>query len=143
MTTDPLAIVDAYLAARDAFDYERARTYLADTGFGFYSPIARFDGADAFIDYSMRTSGIVQQVVRRKVFVDGGDVCHFLTYRIQLSEKQSVEVAHWAQVAADRIWRIETLFDASAYRSLFPDVQPGAGPGSSRGSSRGSSQGSI
>jgi hypothetical protein len=34
----------------------------------------------------------------RKVFVDGADVCHILTYRIQISEKQSVEVVHWSQV---------------------------------------------
>ncbi len=121
MTVDPLRLVECYLAARDAHDYERARAFLADLGFSFRSPIAHFGSADAFIQYSALTGSIVQSVERRKVFVDGADVCHFLTYRIQISEKQSVEVAQWARVEGGRIVDIEAIFDATAYRMLFPD----------------------
>jgi hypothetical protein len=121
LAADPLSVVEGYLAARDAYDYERARTFLADSGFSFRSPIARFDSADAFVQYSALAGGIIQSVERRRVFADGPDVCHFLTYRIQISEKQSVEVAHWAQVSDGRIARIEAIFDATAYRMLFPD----------------------
>lgn len=118
---DPLSVVMNYLAARDARDFETARTFLADKGFIYESPISRFDNADAFIGYLALTSGIVQSVETRKVFVDGTDVCHFFKYHIQISEKFSASMAHWTQVHDGRIVRIETLFDASEYRLLFPD----------------------
>ncbi len=120
LESDPLSVVEAYFAARDASDYERARTYLADEGFEFDSPIMRFKSADDFIQHIALASGIVQSVETRKVFVDGSDVCHFQTYRLQISEKFSVAFAHWARVHEGRIVRIEALFDASAYRELFP-----------------------
>lgn len=120
MSADPLSVVEAFFAARDAFDFERARALLADGGFSFRSPIAAFDSADQFIQYSAHASGIVQSIEVRKVFVDGPDVCHFLTYRIQISEKLSVAGVQWTHVEHGRIQRIESLFDASVYRDLFP-----------------------
>ncbi|WP_295449209.1 nuclear transport factor 2 family protein [uncultured Thiodictyon sp.] len=122
MLADPLSVVEAFFAARDAFDFERARALLADQGFSFRSPIAMFESADQFIQYGAHSSGIVQSVAVRKVFVDGLDVCHFLTYRIQISEKLSVDAVHWAHVENGRILRIEAIFDASPYRELFPHV---------------------
>jgi hypothetical protein len=121
LTRDPLSVVEAYLNARDAFDFERARGLLADSGFHFSSPIATFDSADSFIQHSALAGGIVQSIMRRKVFVDGPDICHFLTLRIQISEKQSVDVAQWAHVEQGRILRIESVFDATLYRTLFPE----------------------
>lgn len=120
MVADPLAVVEAFFAARECFDFERARGLLADQGFSFRSPILCCDSADHLIQYSAHSSGIIQSTEVRKVFVDGPDVCHFLTYRIQISEKQAVDVAHWAHVEHGRIQRIEALFDASLYRELFP-----------------------
>ena len=120
LSADPLAVVEAFFAARDAFDFERARALLADQGFSFRSPIAAFDCADQFIQYGAHASAIVQSVQVRKVFVDGPDVCHFLTYRIQISEKLSINAVQWSHVEQGRILRIETLFDASVYRELFP-----------------------
>jgi ketosteroid isomerase-like protein len=117
---DPLSVVEDYFAARDAFDYERARTLLADVGFELVSPILRFDSADAFVQHASLTAGIVQSVATRKVFVDGEDVCHFQTFRIQISEKLEIPIAHWAKVRNGRIVRIEAIFDASVYRDLFP-----------------------
>lgn len=122
MAADPLAVVEDFFAARSAFDFERARSCLADQGFTFRSPIANFDCADHLIQYTAHTSGIIQSVETRKVFVDGPDVCHILSYRIQISEKLVVDVAHWAHVEDGRIQRIEALFDASVYRELFPDA---------------------
>jgi hypothetical protein len=121
VAADPLSVVEAFLAARDRFDFEQARALLADQGFSFRSPVMCFDSADHLIQYTAHSSGIIQSMQVRKVFVDGPDVCHFLTYRIQISEKLSVDVAHWAHVEGDRIQRIEAIFDASLYRELFPD----------------------
>ncbi len=124
MSSDPLAVVEAYLAAQAARDFATMRGLLADQDFCFRSPIAAFDRAEDFVEYAAMSSGIIIDKQVRKVFVAGADVCHVLTYRIQISEKLSVEVAQWSQVKAGRIQRIETIFDASAYRSLFPGEEP-------------------
>ncbi len=120
VTLDPPSIVDAYLAAQLARDYETMRGLLADTGFCYRSPIASFDRADDFIQYATLSSGIILDREIRKVFVDGNDICHFMTYRIQISEKLAVEAAQWSRVHEGRIQRIEAIFDASVYRELFP-----------------------
>jgi hypothetical protein len=119
MSADALAVVEGYLDAIAAFDYERARAFLADTGFSYVSPISTFSDADDFIAYLSLSSGIVQQMRRRKVFVDGDDVCHMLELVIQLSDKRTVPVAQWAQVANGRIRSMELLFDGHEYHRLF------------------------
>jgi len=118
-TADPKSVVDAYLNALRDRDHERAREFLADKEFVYRSPISSFQSADELVQYLTVASGIVQGVEVRKVFVDGDDICHFLTYRIQISEKQAVEVAQWARVRDGRIARIDLVFDASEYRELF------------------------
>lgn len=127
MTPDPLSIVDAYLAAQAARDFEAMRDLLAEQGFSYRSPIAVFDRADDFIQYAAVSSGIIIDREIRKVFVDGNDICHFMTYRIQISEKLAVAAAHWSHVQEERIQRIEAVFDASAYRELFPGEEPAPG----------------
>lgn len=124
LSADSRSVVEAYFTALGAYDFERMRALLADQGFSFRSPIAAFDSADLFVQYSAHVSGIIRSVEFRKVFVDGPDVCHLLTYCIQISEKQSVNVAHWSHVENGRIQRIETVFDASIYRALFPSPTP-------------------
>jgi hypothetical protein len=119
--------VDAYLAAQSARDFEAMRNFLADQGFSYCSPIAVFDRADDFIQYAAVSSGIIIDREIRKVFVDGNDICHFMTYRIQISEKLAVEAAQWSHVHEERIQRIEAVFDASAYRALFPGDEPAPG----------------
>ena len=123
MPADPRTVVEAFFAARECFDFKRARDLLADQGFNFRSPVMCCDSADHLIQYTAHSSGIIQSVETRKVFVDGPDVCHFLRYRIQISEKLAVDVAHWAHVADGRIQRIEAIFDASLYRDLFPVIE--------------------
>jgi hypothetical protein len=120
LSQDPRALTDAFVAACAAFDFEQARSLLADSGFEYSSPIHHFDDADAFIEHLTLTGGIVHSMTVRKVFVDGPDVCHFLTYRLQISDKLSVDVVQWAQVHGERIQRIEAVFDASEYHNLFP-----------------------
>jgi hypothetical protein len=124
VTPDPLSIVDAYLAAQSARDFEAMRGLLADQGFCYRSPIVVFDRADDFIQYAAVSSGIIIDREIRKVFVDGDDICHFMTYRIQISEKLAVEAAQWSRVREGRIQRIEAVFDASVYRELFPGDEP-------------------
>lgn len=115
----PQEIVAAYLDAIASHDYEGARRYLADSGFSYESPIARFDSADAFMEYSAMTMGILQGVERVKTFADGPDVCNFLILHIQVSDKEQVKLVTWSRVEQGRIRRMETLFDARIYQTLF------------------------
>jgi len=124
-SSDPRSVVEAYLEALRSHDYERARGYLADRDFRYRSPISSFTDADDFIQYLSLSGGIVQRIAPVKVFADGPDVCHFLRYVIQLSEKESVTVAQWANVANGRIQHLELVFDAHLYRVMFEAPMPG------------------
>ena len=119
MNSDPRQLVEAYLRAIEEHMPERARGLLADTDFSYRSPIASFDDADAFVSYIAFSGGIVQRIRTRKVFVDGPDVCHFLEFHVQISNKVAVDLVQWARVRDDRIQRLELLFDAHPYRVMF------------------------
>jgi hypothetical protein len=118
-TTDPRQLVDDYLKALIARDYERARALLADRQFQYASPTHTFDNADDFIEFSLYSSGVVDHIEQRKVFVDGNDVCHFLMLTIYLGDKRQTPVAQWAHVTNGRIQRLELLFDAHEYKNMF------------------------
>jgi hypothetical protein len=117
--TDARLLVEAYLDALTAHEYERARACLADEDFRYESPISAFTNADDFIQHISFAGAILQRITRRKVFADGQDVCHLLFYTFQLSEKETAKVAQWAHVEGGRIQSIEFLFDASRYHQLF------------------------
>ena len=112
-------LVDEYLDAIGSHDYERARGLLADEEFSYESPISSFSSADDFMQHMSLLGGIIHEIEHLKVFVDGDDVCHFLVFVTQLSDKESTKVVQWAQVADGRIRRIEVLFDAHWYRQML------------------------
>lgn len=116
----PKDVVDAYLKAILDRDPDEARRWLADTGFSYRSPIDTMDCPDALVNQSFMASGIIHHATVRKVFEDGADVCHVMEFSIQISDKFQVDLMHWATVENERIIRIETIFDASRYRELFP-----------------------
>jgi hypothetical protein len=123
----PNDIVDAYLDAIARHDYDGARRYLADTDFSYESPVRCFDSADAFMEHSALTMGILQGIERVKTFVDGPDVCSFLILRIQISDKQRVKLVTWSRVEQGRIRRMEVLFDTRIYQTLFPPEDSASG----------------
>jgi len=112
-------LVDEYLDAIQSHDYERARGLLADEGFSYESPISSFSSADDFMQHMSLLGGIIHQIEHRKVFVDGHEVCHFLVFITQLSDKESTKVVQWARIVDGRIQRIEVLFDAHWYRQML------------------------
>jgi hypothetical protein len=115
----PRGLGDAYRTARAAHDHDTARRLPADEGFSFRSPVANFDSADALDAWASLSGGIVTGMDVRRVFAEGDEVCHILTYHYQLSEKDSIEVVHWPRVAHGRTRRIEVFFDALRERALF------------------------
>ena len=122
MSPEPRQVVEGYLDAVADFDYERARASLSDVAFTYRSPISVFSSADDFVAHLSLSGGIIQRMRRRKVFVDGEDVCHILEFVVQVSDKRTVSVAQWARVVDGRICSIELIFDAHEYYRLFdPD----------------------
>ena len=119
----PRELVDAYLTALSARDYDRARLLLADEGFSYISPIINFDNADDFVEYLLYSGGVVADMEMSKVFVDGNDVCHFLLLTTYLGDKRRMTVVQWAQVADNRIRRLELIYDAHDYKQMLEQPQ--------------------
>lgn len=115
----PKDIIHRYLDAIEARDFACARTYLADEGFSFGSPIASFDSADKFIADIARVGLILEGIERRKTFSNGDDVCDILNFRTRLSSLTTTPVVQWATVKGGKITSIEVFFDAHAYVRMF------------------------
>lgn len=122
--SDAHRLVEAYLDALVAHDSDAVRALLADHGFHYESPVARIDGADAFAQFVTMTAGILQRIERRHCFVDGDDICHWLTLVTQLSERLATPAVQWARVVDGRIVSIEFMFDPHRYRLLFDVDDP-------------------
>lgn len=115
----PVQIVTAYLDALEARDFALARTYLADQGFTYRSPVINVDDADAFIADIWRVGPILERIERRRHFVDANAVCSILNFKLSMSGFQNVPVAHLASIANGKIEAIEAFFDATEYMKLF------------------------
>lgn len=120
----PVELVERYFDAILARDDVAVRTCLADRGFLYQSPIGTFTDADAFSQFVSMTGGILYDIERRRTFADGDDVCHWLVFLTQMSERISTPAVQWARVKDGRIVSIELLFDPYRYRRLF-DVDGG------------------
>lgn len=126
----PAEVVDRYLDAIMRRDDETLRGCLADSGFRYHSPIATYEDPAAFVHFVTMTGGILQRILRRRRFTEGGDVCDWLVFVTQLSERVETPAVQWARVEEGRIHSIELLFDPYRYRLLFMvDDHPSERPG--------------
>jgi len=112
-------IVAAYLDALQDRDFERLRTYLADSGFSYRSPVSVADNADDYITLVSRVGPILEGIERIKTFVDGNDVCCILKFRTTMESLKEVPVVQLATVAEGKIVAMEVFFDASEYNRMF------------------------
>lgn len=115
----PLDIVNAFLDAIEARDFDRAAAYLSSNGFSYQGPIDCFESADAFIKDISSVGTILERIERRRMFVDGDEVCAILTYETTIDELESTRIAHWIRVSDGHISRIESFFDVRAYARMF------------------------
>ena len=118
-----LDVVERYLDALVAHDHDAVAALIATGGFRYESPIANIADRDAFLEYIMMTGGILRGIERRRVFVDGADVCHWLVLDTQLSERISTRAVQWTTVADGAITRIELWFDPYRWRLLFDPAE--------------------
>lgn len=115
----PEQVVDAYLAAIAARDFDAARRCLSNRSFRHRSPISSFSDADAFIADIARIGPILEAIERRRTFVDGNEVCTIADYITRMDRREVTPVVHWLTVVDGQIVAIETFFDARGYAKLF------------------------
>jgi len=108
-------IVERYFTALYAGDLETARQYLADN-VSFRGPAASFSGADTYLKATQHAVRALKRVDKRKVFVDGSDVCilfdlHIDGRRIRhvgafdCVPEDVVEGVHWREVLLAEVHR--------------------------------------
>jgi hypothetical protein len=105
-------IVDLFFDAIEARDFEQAGRYLSPAQFFYFSPIESYDNAQDFIDAAGR-------IERRRMFIDGEEVCIIYNFFTTMDALASTRVAEWIKIKAGRIVSIEAFFDARAYASMF------------------------
>lgn len=117
--TTPKQVVDAYFEALRARDFGRVRSYLSNDRFSYRSPISQFDRAGTFVEDISRIGLILEDIVHRKTFCEGNEVCCIVDFKTRMNTLQVTPVVHWATVEHDKIVAIETFFDAREYAQLF------------------------
>lgn len=118
----PQAVFDAYLDAFAARDFDAVRATLADEGFVYRSPVTTHTDVDVFVaDIVTRIGQILDGIDRRRIFVDGDEVCAILNFRIRINVVTDTPVVLWAKVERGRIVSLEAFFDATEYTQMFPE----------------------
>jgi ketosteroid isomerase-like protein len=114
MTQDAKRIVATYYDSWRDKDFDTLRSVLADDA-TFRGPLGQADGADACVKGIEGLSGIVTDVVVRKMIADGPDVLTW--FELHTTVAAAVPTATWAHVEDGRITRIRAAFDP---RPLVP-----------------------
>lgn len=78
--------------------------------------------ADAYLQAIQALSQIVTGVDKRKVFVDGDDVC--VIYDLKTVPVPNASTAEWYRVRDGKIASIQVFFDARPFAALFQDAPP-------------------
>jgi ketosteroid isomerase-like protein len=113
--TDAARLAEDFFAAWTGKDFSRARALLHDD-LSFQGPIDSFDDADAYVRAIEGLSQIVTGADKRKVFVDGDDVC--VIYDLKTAPVPSAPTAEWYRVRDGRIASIQVFFDARPFAPL-------------------------
>ena len=119
----PVAVVNAYLDALEARDFELARQFLSDTGFHYRSPVTETGSADNFNLIISRIGPILERIERCKIFTKDDEVCIIMHMITTMEHLKDVPVALVCSVADGKIIDMEVFFDASEYNKMF-DIDP-------------------
>jgi ketosteroid isomerase-like protein len=114
--TDAVQVAEDFFVAWTGKDFNRARALLHDD-LTFRGPIDSFDDADAYMQAIQGLSQIVTGAEKRKVFVDGDDVC--IIYDLRTAPVPNAPTAEWYRVRDGRIASITLFFDARPFAPLF------------------------
>lgn len=117
------AVFSVFLDAFAARDFERVRATLSDTGFKYRGPVATHTNPDNFVADISRVGQILDGIDRRRIFVDGDEICGILDFRIRINIVDITRVVLWARVEQGKIVSLESFFDATEYSEMFPERQ--------------------
>ncbi len=113
------ALVKSYLGAVAARDFDLARTFLADRGFNYNSPIAAFNDADRFIESITAVGQILERLVIRKCIVSGDEAIAIVDSTLTLNGYEAHVAAILFVIKDGYIKSMEAIFDASDYHQMF------------------------
>lgn len=111
--------VRSYLRALGERNFELARTFLADDGFSYRSPIGDFDNANHFIQTISAIGPILEKLTIRRLFVSKAEVMTIVDARITLHGYVTRSSAILFHIKNGRIAAMEAIFDASEYHKMF------------------------
>ena len=114
MADDAATVASTYFDAWKVNDFDTMRS-LVDEDVAFSGPLARLEGAEAYMKGIEGMSQITSDIVIQKVFVDGPDVLTW--YDLHTTVADPVAVANWVHVKEGRITSLQVAFDA---RGLAP-----------------------
>lgn len=111
----PKEIVEAYGDAFSKKDYGRVRSLLHDTRFSFRGPMEAFDKADDLVAVLRKLEPIIKGMEKKKVFVDGNDVCVIYDFVTNVPEIGTSRMAEWFHIEGGKISSINLYFDPRPY----------------------------
>jgi len=108
-------VVEKYHNALKAGDFDTIRGLLAKN-LDFRGPIAAHDNPEGLIKDLQGLAQIVEDLVERKTFVDGQDICVIYDLRTKVGLSP---VAEWFHGEDGKINFIRVFFDARPFAPLF------------------------
>lgn len=114
--TSATDVVDRYTKALGSRDFAAARALLADN-LRFEGPIDKFDRADDYMKAISALYGMVKGIAHQATIAEGDDVAVFYVLDTPVAK---APVAEWYTIAAGKIVRIRTYFDARPFARPSP-----------------------
>jgi hypothetical protein len=112
---DAASVAEGFFDAWTGKDFVRARSLLHDD-VSFEGPIDTFRDADSYVASLRQLTGIVTGAEKRKVFVDGDDVC--VIYDLKTAPVPSSRTCEWYRVRDGRIESVSVVFDARPFAAM-------------------------
>ncbi|HEY4853716.1 MAG TPA: nuclear transport factor 2 family protein [Streptosporangiaceae bacterium] len=109
-------VAEDFFDAWTSKDYERARALVHDD-VSFVGPIDSFADADSYLASLQQLSQIVTGADKRKVFVDGDDVC--VIYDLKTAPVPSTPTCEWYRVRDGKVASVVVIFDARPFAAVF------------------------
>ncbi|HEX9538064.1 MAG TPA: nuclear transport factor 2 family protein [Streptosporangiaceae bacterium] len=109
-------VAEEFFDAWTSKDYERARALVHDD-VSFVGPIDSFADADSYLASLQQLSQIVTGADKRKVFVDGDDVC--VIYDLKTAPVPRTPTCEWYRVRDGKVASVVVIFDARPFAAMF------------------------
>lgn len=118
----PKELVETYGNAFARKDFDTLRKCLHDTHFTFRGPMEAFDSADDLVAAIKQFAPIIKGLERKKMFVDGNDVCVINDFITNAPEIGTSRMAEWFHIEDGRIASLNIYFDPRPYVAVFEQM---------------------